>query len=444
MDGFVIRIGRTYNPDWTTPESATDAMPPADDALIPRHATRQVAIALADTPVVMVNGPRQCGKTTLVRGFAADGRRYISLDDETALAAARDDPAGFLRPLDRVIVDEVQRAPELLRAIKLPVDQDRRPGRFLLTGSADLLALPTVSDSLAGRMEVVTLLPLSQAEMQRTLSRFIDQAFAGKTPEGAGADAGAKLVQRVLRGGYPEMLRRADPARRRNWARDYIAAIVRRDVRDIASIERLDVLPRLLRVLAQHSGQLTNFTQLGGQIGLDEKTARKYLGVLEQLFLVRRLEPWHSNRLSRLLKTPKMHFLDSGLLAALLGVTPERVASDRTVLGVLLETFVFTEVMKLATVSKRPIALYHYRDKDKNEVDIVIEDESGGVVGLEIKAAATVRPADFAGLRKLAAASGRTFRLGVVLHDGDAVTGFGERLVAAPISCLWRAAPEGP
>jgi len=200
----------------------------------------------------------------------------------------------------------------------------------------------------------------------------------------------------------------------------------------------------LLRVLAQHSGQLTNFTQLGGQIGLDEKTARKYLGVLEQLFLVRRLEPWHSNRLSRLLKTPKMHFLDSGLLAALLGVTPERVASDRTVLGVLLETFVFTEVMKLATVSERPIALYHYRDKDKNEVDIVIEDESGGVVGLEIKAAATVRPADFAGLRKLAAASGRTFRLGVVLHDGDAVTGFGERLVAAPISCLWRAAPEGP
>ncbi len=339
----------------------------------------------------------------------------------------------------------MQRAPELLRAIKLSVDHDRRPGRFLLTGSADLLTLPTVSDSLAGRMEVVTLLPLSQAELQRSSSRFIDQAFAGQAPEAheMATATGGKLVQRVLRGGYPEILRRADPARRRNWARDYIAAIVQRDVRDISSIERLDVLPRLLRVLAQHSGQLTNFTQLGGQIGLDEKTARKYLGVLEQLFLVRRLEPWHSNRLSRLLKTPKLHFLDSGLLAALLGVTSERVASDRTVLGVLLETFVFTEVLKLATVSERQIALYHYRDKDKNEVDIVIEDESGGVVGLEIKASATVRPADFTGLRRLAAAAGRKFRLGVVLHDGDAVIGFGEQLFAAPLSCLWRSEPKG-
>ncbi len=413
-------------------------MPATHDGLIPRHAAKQVATALADTPVVVVNGPRQCGKTTLVRGFVVDGRRYISLDDETALNAARDDPTGFLRPLDRAVLDEVQRAPELLRAIKLSVDRDRRPGRFLLTGSADLLTLPTVSDSLAGRMEIVTLLPLSQAELQRTTSRFVDRAFAGSAPEALEAAKNGKLVQQVLRGGYPEMLRRADPARRRNWARDYIAAIVQRDVRDISSIERLDVLPRLLRILAQHSGQLTNFTQLGGQIGLDEKTARKYLGVLEQLFLIRRLEPWHSNRLSRLVKTPKLHFLDSGLLAALLGVTPERVAIDRTVLGVLLETFVFTEVLKSATVSVRQIALYHYRDKDKNEVDIVIEDEAGGVVGLEVKASATVRPADFAGLRKLAAAAGKNFRLGVVLHDGDAVIGFGDDLFAAPLSCLWR------
>ncbi len=280
--------------------------------------------------------------------------------------------------------------------------------------------------------------------MQRTTSRFIDQAFAGKAPDAFEAATDGKLVQRVLRGGYPELLRRADPARRRNWARDYVAAIVQRDVRDISSIERLDVLPRLLRILAQHSGQLTNFAQLGGQIGLDEKTARKYLGVLEQLFLVRRLEPWHSNRLSRLVKTPKLHFLDSGLLAALLGVTPQRVAGDRTVLGVLLETFVYTEVLKLATVSERQIALYHYRDKDKNEVDIVIEDESGGVIGLEIKASATVRPADFAGLRKLAAAAGKNFRLGAVLHDGDAVIGFGDHLYAAPLSCLWRSGPKGP
>lgn len=398
-----IRIGRSC-------ESDTDDMPATGDALIPRHAAKQMTTALVDTPVVMVNGPRQCGKTTLVRGFAADGRRYISLDDETALSAARDDPAGFLRPLDRPILDEVQRAPELLRAIKPSVDRDRRPCRFLLTGSADLLTLPTVSDSLAGRMEVVTLLPLSQAELERTATRFVDQAFSGQLPESSEAITGGKLVQRVLRGGYPEMLRRADPARRRNWARDYIAAIVQRDARDVSAIERLDALPRLLRILAQHSGQLTTFTRIGGQIGLDDKTARKYLGVLEQLFLVHRLEPWHGNRLSRLVKTPELHFLDSGLLAALLGVSSERVAGDRTALGALLETFVFTEVLKMAMVCERQIALHRYRDKDRNEVDLVIEDEAGGIVGLEIKAATTVRPADFAGLWKLAAPAGRDCR----------------------------------
>lgn len=411
-------------------------MPPAD-ALIPRHAAHQVGIALADTPVVMVNGPRQCGKTTLVRGFESRGRRYISLDDETVLAAARSDPAGFLRPLDSAILDEVQRAPELLRAIKLSVDNDRRPGRFLLTGSADLLTLPTVSDSLAGRMEVITMLPLSQAEIARSDNRLLDHLFKGTLPQPARSSVGAQLVQRVLRGGYPEMLHRADPARRRTWARDYVAAIVRRDVRDIAAIEKLDVLPRLVRVLAHQSGQLTNFTRIGGQIGLDDKTARKYLGLLEQLYLLRRLEPWHGNRLSRLLKTPKLHFLDSGLLAALVGATPEQVHDHRGMLGGLLETFVFAEVLKATQAAGGSVALYHYRDRDQNEVDLVLEDERGCIVGLEVKSAATVRAADFTGLRRLSTAAGKRFRLGVVLHDGEAVTGFGDSLLAAPLSCLW-------
>lgn len=413
-------------------------MPSAAHGLIPRHAASQVATALADTPVVMVNGPRQCGKTTLVRGFAA-GRRYVSLDDETSLGAARADPAGFLRQFDSAVIDEVQRAPELLRAIKLAVDEDRRPGRFLLTGSADLLTLPTIADSLAGRMEVVTLLPFSQAEISEQPGRFIEQAFLAKVAQPRSASTGAALVQRVLRGGYPEMLRRADPARRRAWARDYVAAIVQRDVRDIADIEKLSVLPRLLRLLAQHSGQLTNFTLIGAQSGLDDKTTRKYLGILEQLFLLRRLDPWHSNRLSRLIKTPKVHFLDSGLLAALLDSTPERIAADRGMFGTLLETFVYGEILKEASASGRSLALHHLRDKERNEVDIVMENESGEIAGLEVKAAATVRKSDFAGLRKLAGAAGRKFRAGIVLYDGTQVVGFGAGLLAVPISCLWMA-----
>lgn len=405
--------------------------------LFPRAASAIVRIALDDTPVVMVNGPRQCGKTTLAQTFANRRRTFVSLDDETALAAARSDPVGFLRPLDQAVIDEIQRAPELLRAIKRVVDEDRRPGRFLLTGSADVLTLPTVSESLAGRMEVVTLLPLSQAEIVRRKLRFAEHVFAGALPRPGPRGDGEDLARRVLTGGYPEMLRRKEPARRRVWARDYLSAILQRDARDIASLERLDQLPRLLRALAHHAGQLCNFTQLGGQIGLDDKSTRKYLAVLEQLFLVRRLPPWHSNRLSRLIKTPKLHFLDSGLLASLLDATPARLAERRDLLGPLLETFVFGEVLKELASSPSAITLAHYRDKDQKEVDIVMENEAGDVVGLEVKVSASVRAADFAGLRRLADATGKHFRLGVILHDGDAVVGFGERLFAAPVSCLW-------
>lgn len=402
-----------------------------------RAAATRIATALQDTPVVMLNGPRQCGKTTLVRSFLGPSRSYVTLDDATQLTAARADPSGFLRPHTFMVLDEVQRAPDLLRAIKKSVDDDRRPGRFLLTGSADVMTLPAISESLAGRMEVITLLPLSQAEIRGQAGTFLAQAFSGKLPKISDSIAGEATVQQILAGGYPEMLRRADAARRRAWARDYVAAIVRRDARDVAEIEKLDQLPRLLRVLAHQSGQLTNFSQMGGQIGLDDKTTRKYVGVLEQLFLVRRLEPWFSNRLSRLIKTPKLHFLDSGLLAAVQGIASPRLASDRSLLGPLLESFVFGEVLKLASISDDEYHLYHYRDKDQNEVDIVAENEAGEVIGIEVKAAATVRTADFGGLQRLATAAGKKFRLGIVLYDGDASVSFGEHMVAAPLSVLW-------
>lgn len=412
-------------------------MTPPQQALYQRAAATRITAALKDTPVVMVNGPRQCGKTTLVQNFVGEGRGYVTLDDATQLTAARADPAGFLRPHGFVVVDEVQRAPELLRAIKKSVDEDRRPGRFLLTGSADVMTLPTVSDSLAGRMEVITLLPLSQAEMRGQNGTFLMQAFAGTLPKTRDSVIGEAMVQQILTGGYPEMLRRTDAARRRVWARDYVAAIVQRDARDVADIAKLDQLPRLLRVLAQQSGQLTNFSQLGGQIGLDDKTTRKYVGVLEQLFLVRRLEPWFSNRLNRLIKTPKLHFLDSGLLAAVQGLNAMRLTADRSLLGPLLESFVFGEVLKQASVADDEYRLYHYRDKDQNEVDIVAENEAGEMIGLEVKAAATVRTADFGGLQRLATAAGNKFRFGIVFYDGNDGVSFGERMAAAPLSVLW-------
>ena len=412
-------------------------MTESESALFRRFSALRVTAALKDTPVVMINGPRQCGKTTLVRDFADASRAYYTLDDDTVLQAARNDPAGFVRGLDRAIIDEVQRAPDLLRAIKKSVDDDRRPGRFLLTGSADVLTLPKVSESLAGRMEVVSLYPLSRGEIRGAKPAFLEKAFAGKLVAPAEPMLGGDLVRAVLSGGYPEMLRREDKQRRHAWARDYVKAIVQRDVRDIAEIEKLSKMPRLFQVLAHHSAQLTNLTQMGGKIGLDAKTTGKYVAILEQLFLVRRIDPWFRNRIKRLVKTPKLHFLDAGLLAATLRVSAERIARDRALLGPIVETFVFSEVIKQLAWLDEPCTLHHYRDKDQDEVDLVVEDHTGALVGIEVKAAASVNAADFKGLRKLAGASGGDFRLGVVLYDGDKAVPFGEHLFAAPISCLW-------
>jgi hypothetical protein len=403
----------------------------------PRYSADVVRAALADTPVVMVTGPRQCGKTTLVREFA-DSHQYITLDDDTVFTAARMDPGGFVRRLDRAIVDEVQRVPALLRAIKKAVDTDRRPGRFLLTGSANVLTLPQVSESLAGRMQVVDLLPLAQAEIHGARPAFLEKALAGKLGKPGKAMVGAKLVEAVLTGGYPEMHRRESALRRRAWARSYVHAMMQRDVRDISTLEKLGQMPRLVQALAHHAGQLTNFSQLGGQIGLDDKTVRKYISVLEQLFLVVLLEPWFRNPLKRLVKTPKLHFLDSGLLAAVLGETAEGIAKDRSGFGAILETFVFTEIAKQKTWLSESCELYHYRDKDQDEVDIIVESERRSVVGIEVKASATVTANDFRGLRKLAAACGKDFKLGVVLYDAEEAVPFGQRMFAAPVSCLWQ------
>jgi uncharacterized protein len=246
-------------------------------------------------------------------------------------------------------------------------------------------------------MEIVSLLPLSRAEIRAKKPGFLKAAFDSKLGKPAEPMIGDDLIGAVLVGGYPEMLRRGDPKRRQTWARDYIRAIVQRDVREVAAVEKLDRMPRLLHVLAHHSGRLSNFTQMGAQVGFDNKTTRKYVAILEQLFLVRKVEPWFRNQLKRLVKTPKLHFLDSGLLGALLGATAERIAKDRSILGPLLETFVFSEVLKQATWFSESCALYHYRDKDQDEVDLVIETGSGALVGIEVKASATVNAGDFRG-----------------------------------------------
>ena len=409
-----------------------------DEAHIyPRYIQPRIVEALADTPVVLLSGPRQAGKTTLVRQFAYDHRKFITLDDELTLLAARQDPVGLVRTLDYAVIDEVQRAPALLLAIKKSVDEDRRPGRFLLTGSANLMALPTVADSLAGRMETLTMLPLAGCEMQSGTGKWMDTVFDGRIPKTKRPEVGDALVEKVLRGGYPDAVSRATPRRRTAWAKQYVDALIQRDVRDIASIDKLDHLPRLLRSLAQMAGQLCNFTQLGGQVGLDSKTANKYLAVFEQMFLLRRVQPWSNNRLSRIVKTPKIQFIDSGLLSTLVDLNEASAARDRSLFGRVLESYVYSELLKQATWAERDYALHTYRDKDQVEVDFVIEDPAGQVVGVEVKAAASVSAGDLTGLKKLATLAGKKFVAGIVLYDGNDTLPIGQRLWAVPISTLW-------
>jgi predicted AAA+ superfamily ATPase len=410
------------------------------DHLYPRLVRNAISTALADTPVVLIAGPRQAGKTTLAKHWVNQGMQYLTLDDDVTRLSAKEDPVGMVRNLDRAIIDEVQRAPELLLAIKKSIDDDRRPGRFLLTGSANLLMLPTLADSLAGRMETITLLPLSQNEILGYRANWIDAAFAGYLLDVTSAVLGPDLAETVLRGGYPEAIMRPTPRRRSAWMRHYVDALLKKDVRDIANIDRLDTLPRFLRALALVSGQMCNYTRLGGQVGLDSKTAARYTAILEQLFLLKRIEAWSKNRLKRVIKTPKLQFIDTGLLATLQKLTAPEIQNDRSRFGGLLESFVYGEIMKHAITADDDYLLLYYRDIDKVEVDIVIENSAGEIIGVEVKAAASVKSEDLTGLRKLAKAAGSLFKMGILLYDGEEKLPLGDSLWAAPVSTLWGSA----
>jgi predicted AAA+ superfamily ATPase len=411
-------------------------------ALYPRHAEPRLQEALADSPVVLIHGPRQCGKTTLARTVGEPaGHAYLTFDDDSAREAATADPAGFVSGLPpRIILDEVQRVPMLFAALKSAVDKGRVAGRFLLTGSANVLLVPKLADSLAGRMQILRLHPLAQVELARAAPRFLDLLFAAAFKTRRTDRLGGELLERIAAGGYPAALARAPGHRRANWYRDYLEALVQRDVRDMARISSLDALPRLLTLAAAQSAQLLNVTDLAAPFQLSRPTIRDYVTLLERVFLVETLPPWHSNRISRLVKAPKVHLGDTGLACALLGVDARALAADRTLLAHLLETFVFQELRRQASAHEEHHAFFHFRDKDGAEVDMVIERGALAMAGIEVKASATVTDADFRGLRKLRAAAGKRFVAGVVLYDGETGASFGDGLFAVPFRALWEAA----
>lgn len=365
---------------------------------------------------------------------------YVTFDDDEALAFAQSDPTGFVAALpDPVILDEVQRVPELLRTIKLSVDRDRRPGRFILTGSANLLLLPRLGDSLAGRMEVVQLHPLTAAEQARKPGGFLAAFIAGhlKPAITAGRDqAPPTVAERVIVGGFPEAIART-PTRAHAWHREYLRTLVERDVQDVARVRDAREVARLLELLALRNAELLNITTLSNELDLRRETVEHYLRICERLFLVRRLQPWHRHEAKRLIKTPKVHLIDSGLAATLADLSAADWTARRDRFGHLLESFVVQQLIAQAGWTDPDLRFWHYRDKDQVEVDIVMT-RGRQTWGVEVKAAATVSPADGSGLRRLAEQCGRDFQGGVLFHAGSATLGLEvPQCLAVPLARLW-------
>ena len=402
--------------------------------------------AMADTPVVLVHGARQTGKSTLAKTYAqsVDGATYLTLDDATVLAAAVGDPAGFLSQFTGpVVLDEVQRAPGLFLAIKLLVDRDRRPGRFLLTGSADVLLVPALSDSLAGRMEILTLWPFAGVELSGDLWSFVDMLFSDNPlPKAAALEPRPLLLQRIACGGFPEALARTAARRREAWFGSYITTILQRDVREVSNIENLTMLPRLLALLAARSCGLLNQAELSRALGMPLSTLRRYLTLLEMTFLLRQTPAWSANLGKRLIKSPKATLCDTGLMSFLLGIDASQGIPDHLT-GPLVENHAVMELTKHLGWSATRAALYHFRDQTGQEVDILLEDAMGRLVGIEVKAATGVSKEDFRHLQLLRKQTGPRFHRGVVLHTGTETVAFDGQLSAFPLGALTPAPRSG-
>lgn len=406
--------------------------------MLPRFLATALQDALTDTPAVLLVGARQVGKSTLTR-LVHPGRAALTFDDLDTLAAAQSDPQGFVAGLPgTVTLDEVQRAPGLFLPLKAAIDRQRTAGRFLLTGSANVLTLPTVADSLAGRLEVLTLWPLSQGELEGQPERFIDLAFGDAPPPlTLSGLPESELLTRLLRGGYPEAQART-PARRRAFFQSYLNTILGRDVRELAAIDGLTRLPNVLALLAARSSGLLNVADLARAAGVPHSTLTRYLALLEAVYLTLTVPAWASNHTKRLVKAPKVQLVDTGLCAHLLGVDAARLSRERTLLGPLLEAFVTLELLKARGWSEAQPGLHHYRTHAGQEVDLLLEHPDGRLVGVEVKATGSPNAADFKGLRALQAEEPRRFHRGVVLHLGERATPFGERLHALPVGALWQ------
>jgi uncharacterized protein len=408
-----------------------------------RHAENEIREALADTRVVLVNGARQSGKSTLIRHVARGGAaEWRDLDAPLARQAALADPTGFVDFPGMMVIDEIQRVPDLLLPIKVRVDADPRPGQFLLSGSARVLSLRGLPDALPGRMETIELWPFSQGEIDSRPDGFIDAVFAaGPDLRHESQVSRPEYADRIVRGGFPEAVKRENPKRRQRFHDSYVADLIARDVTQLAEIERTAQMQALIRLLAARNAQLLVVSEVGNEASLPRTTALRYISLLEEVFLIRQVPAWSGSLASRASKTPKVAFTDSGIAANLIGADARSLVRPGGAFGPLLEGFVLMELARQLTWSQTRAELFHYRTKDMIEVDAVLENRPGQVVGIEVKAASTVGSDDFRGLRQLASRVGDDFVSGIVLYTGQQTLPFGPKLRAMPVASLWEVEP---
>ncbi len=386
----------------------------------------------------MLNGARQTGKSTLVQTLLRDTHTYYTLDDWSILNFVSNDPLGFLtsRP-GPIIIDEVQKAPSLLASIKQIVDKNRTAGQFVLTGSANVLSLPKLSESLSGRMEIHTLWPLAQRELNHAQGSFIDRAFKEEIPWDRATLSMQEVLEQILMGGYPDILKRTTVTKKDNWCAAYLQTLLQRDVRDMAHIERLTELPGLMNLLATRVGTLLNTSELSRSAGLPLTTLKRYLAVLENLYLYIRLPPWFNNLSKRVIKSPKVYLNDTRLLCYLLGIHQAHLLKNRSLLGHIIENFVVMELKKQQTWSEMPTRMYHYRTHTGEEIDLVIESFNGDIVAIEVKSSQTLASKDFAHIQHLQRNNANKNIRGFVVYMGQEVIPFAKNLTALPIAHLW-------
>ncbi len=405
-----------------------------------RWLTGRLCRLLEMFPVVFLQGARQVGKTTLAQQLISEGvlGHYRTMDDPAVLLSARKDSVGFVESLpERTVIDEVQYAPEILPAIKQRIDRQRTPGTFLLTGSANPLTLPRVSESLAGRMAIATLYPLSQGEIAGQQENWLQSVFEGTVKPISASLETSLLWEHIVKGGYPNAVAISDSTVRAEWYHAYLTTLVSRDLREIANIERAVELPRLLQMVAVLSGRLLNVASLSREMGIPQTTLHRYLALLETLFLVVRVPAWYANLGKRLLKSPKILLNDSGLCAHLLNADARRLIQESLLRRQILETFVGMELLKQIGFTGARVSLYHLRTDKGVEVDFVLEDSQGQLVGVEVKSSATVSADDFRGLKAFRQLVGERFRVGIVFYLGTHTLPFGEGFWAQPVSALW-------